>query len=126
MPLNLVQRRVERNVWDQYGTEWDTERWIAAIVASVCFTAGLRRRSTPGLLMMLGGASLAWWASTGADKRTVWRGQMRSALPQARTTQDPVIEASEESFPASDAPSWTSNTGNPAPCAGTARTTRGQ
>ena len=106
MALNLVQHRVETNVWDRVDrSEWDSERWLAAIAAGVLLVTGLRRRSTTGLLLSLGGGTLAWWAYQGVDKRNSWRDQVRSGMP--RSTSDPVVEASEESFPASDAPAWT-------------------
>ena len=107
MALNLVQHRVESNVWDQVGREraWDPERWLVAVAASVCVIAGLRRRSLTGLLFTLGGGALAWWAAGQPDERIQWRGQVRAALPTSRSV-DPIAEASEESFPASDAPAW--------------------
>jgi hypothetical protein len=106
MALNLVQHRVETNVWDRLDRrEWDSERWLAAIAAGVFLLAGLRRRSTGGLLLSLGAGTLAWWAYKGVDERYAWRHHVRSAPP--RSTSDPVVEASEESFPASDAPAWT-------------------
>ena len=117
MASNLIQHRVETNVWDRVDQpEWDAERWLAAIAAGALLIAGLRRRSTTGLLLSLSGGTLAWWAYQGVDERDGWRHHVRSALP--RSTSDPVVEASEESFPASDAPAWTPTTGNTSTCTG--------
>ena len=114
MTLNLVQHRAQPSIWDRTGSHrnWDAERWLAAVMAGAFLVAGFRRKGPGGLAFALGGGALAWWAATGADARRLHRGRVLAAWPTRGTEGDPVHEAAEESFPASDAPSWTQSTGN--------------
>ena len=116
MALNLVQHRCGPSVWEraEEQRERDIERWLLASAAGAVVISGLRQRSVAGLLLVLGGSALAWWAAAGSDERNRRRGQLQAAVRRARPA-DMISEASEESFPASDAPSWTPTTGNTGP-----------
>jgi len=114
---NLTLRRSSVNVWEQPGwtpdtTAWDRERLVAGLWGAGLAIVGAWRRGVLGTLLGAAGLGLAVRAASGHHdfaRGRAWTDRLLRS--RGWRGEDVVYDASDESFPASDAPSWTPTAG---------------
>lgn len=118
---NLTLSRAPVNVWEQ--PSWtaslasiDRERLICGAWGALLAIYGLRRGGVVGGTLVAVGGSIVARAVTGNQDLTRARSWVERALDVCGWTSragrdDRVMDESDASFPASDAPSWTPTAG---------------
>jgi len=114
---NLMVARGDKSVWDKPGlgatlATYDQERWMTAAWASVLAMIGARRGGFGGGLLAMAGLVLTVRAAMGRRDFSAARECVdRSLQDRGWRAKDVVTASSDESFPASDSPSWTPTAG---------------
>jgi hypothetical protein len=115
--LNLTTHRAAESVWERSGWDGTREqlamtRWLVGIGGGALALQGIRQGKTSGWMLAGFGTGLAWWALTGEGDLSDARRFFNRALERAGLiADDRVHDESADSFPASDAPSWTPTVG---------------